>query len=529
MSRVHWYFCLLLLVFLVSCGGGKSTLPPDTLVVGIIGDMDTVNYYASQSRFTADITKLLYPQLMAEQPDFTNHPPSFKPSLASSWEVSEDGRTYTFHLVEGAVWSDSTPITADDVLFSHHAAMSDKVGWSGIDSKTSIESVEAPDPHTVVFRLKAAYPYALMDINEGRIVPKHVWEKVPMEKWTSHDFSVSPVVGGPYTVGEWKRQEHILLTANPAYFRKGYPKIPKILYQIIPDQHSLLQQLLTGNIDVMAVIPPKDAKKVEENPNLNLVRFPDIQFGYIGWNLADPLFESKKVRQAMTMAVNRQAIIDTVWYGYASVACSPILSSFWAYNRSLESWPYNPEEARRLLKEEGWEDTDGDGILDRDGKAFTFTIQTNSGNKIRSDIAVLVQKDLAGIGVKAEIQLLEFNVFIERLMGKEFEACINGLAAATKLDMRDLWHSNAINPSQGINVISYRNSEVDRILVEVQNLPLEEQVPLWHRFQELVHEDQPFTFLYENERLNGVSTRLTHHEMNMLSSYFNMEAWTLAQ
>jgi len=529
MSRVRGLFFLIFFAFLCACGGGRSSLPPDTLVIGIIGDMDTVNDYASHSAFTSDLTKNLYLQLMEEQPDFTEKPPSFKPMLASSWDISEDGTVYTVHLREGVTWSDGTPVTSEDILFTHNAATSEEMGWSGRGSKASIERVEAPDPQTVVFTLTHSYPYALMDINEGKILPAHVWKKIPPEDWVNHDFSKNMVVSGPYTLTDWRRGESILLSANPSYYRKGYPKINHILFQIIPDQNSLLQQLLAGTIDVMAVIPPKDAVKVKESQNVRLVQFGDIQYGYIGWNLTNPLFRSKEVRRALTMGIDRESIVQTVWYGYAKVAASPIIADFWAHNNEVKPLPYDPETARQILKEQGWEDHDGDGILDRDNQPFAFTLITNSGNKIRNDIAVLVQRDLGTLGIKVNIQLLDFNPFIQRLMGKEFDACVNGLAVATKLDFRDLWHTDAIDPEQGINVVSYSNPEADRLLAEVVELPLDRQKPLWDQIQAIIAEDLPFTFLYENDRLNGVSTRVTHFEMNALSSYYRLEEWTLAR
>jgi peptide/nickel transport system substrate-binding protein len=514
------------LLVLTGCGGGAGKPPAARPVtVGVIGDMDTTNELISSSAFTADLARQLYLPLFHEEPDFQEHPPSFTPALAESWSFSPDGLTLTVRLKAGLKWSDGTPLTARDAAFTHRAATSPEVAWSGLDAKQYIRSVEAPDDSTLVLTFTRRYPYMLMDANEGPPLPEHAFGKVPFAQWRQHDFSQDRVFSGPFVLKEWRRQETILLEANPACAVPGRPGLRQVVFRIVPDQTALLTQFLSHAVDVMEMIPPRDAEKVKRDPELELVAYPDRQYVYVAWNLKNPLFARKEVRRALSHAINTQEIVDTVWYGHARPAVGPIHTSLWAANRSLRPFPYDPARAREILKAAGAADADGDGILELGGLPFEFEVYTNKGNAIREATLVMVQDQLAKVGVKVVPKPLEWNVFIQKLMARDFPACVQGWRVATKVDLKEIWSTAAIE--DGLNIVSYSNPKVDELIERIRGVEDHRQAKaLLDEAQALIVEDQPYTFLYENDKLNGLNRRIRNVRMNVLSGYYNLEEWT---
>ncbi len=245
------------------------------------------------------------------------------------------------------------------------------------------------------------------------------------------------------------------------------------------------------------------------------------------WNTTHPLFATKEVRQALTMALDRQAIIDALYYGYANLTDSPFPSNVWVYDEDLEPWPHDPARARELLAAEGWTDSDGDGVLDRDGERFSFEIFTVAGNELREDILVMVQDQLSRVGVEVRQRPVEFNTLVARERSHDFDATMSSMGIGTDLDLSYYFHSDAID--DGYNLASYSNPEVDRILDELKaSTDLLAAKPLYHRLQALLYEDMPVTILYEPLFLVAARKSLRGVSPNALSTYFGLEKWELA-
>ncbi len=510
---------------LAGCGSGGTGLPADTIVIGKLADIENWNPYLADSSFGADVLALIYPTLAVEQPDYEQHPPTFTPWLASSWESSADGLSITFHLDPRARWADGVPVTSRDVLFTWKVQHAGAVGWPGMEDKNRISGVEAPDDHTVVFRYSRRYPYQLMDANEGPIVPAHAWGTIPFEEWERTDWSRHTLSAGPFTLESHRPQQEIVLARNPAYWIPGRPKAQRVVWRIVPDQTALLTQLLGGALDFLEAVPPREAHRVEENPRLRLITFPDRAYTYIGWNLRRPLFSDPRVRKALALAIDRRAILETARAGYGRLAVGPVLSTMWAFDRSLQPLPHDPARARRLLAEAGWRDGDGDGFLDRNDSPFTFELMTNAGNQTREDVLVLVQADLAKIGVRVMPRRIEWGVMNRRLDAGEFDAYVSAWRESTQVDLSSIWHSAA--PGEPTyNWVGYANPEVDRLLEEVERLPdFASQKPVLAAIQRLIVEDQPYAFLYESDRVTALARRIEGADVNAASPYFNLDEW----
>ncbi len=490
----------------------------DTLVIGTIGDADSLNDLTSTTASASEVISLLFLQLTTTNPDF-----SHGPSLAKSWEFSEDHLELTFHLRDDVFWHDGVKTTAHDVKFTFEKQRSPKIGYAAIKWLQFIKECVVVDDYTVKFIFEQIYPYQLMDAVVGAILPKHILEKVPDEEMVSTDFNRNPVGNGPYRLKEWKAQQYIEVEANQDFYA-GRPPLDRIIFKIVPDQQNLVLQLKSGEIDFMERVPPRFFTELSRQEDLVAHTYFGRAYSYVGWNTRNPLFQNKKVRQALTMAINRQEIIDSLLLEFGQIPTGPVLPIIWAHNPNLPDFPYDPEKARQYLGEEGWRDTDGDGWLDKDGQRFSFTMKTNKGNQIREDILILVQDMFKEVGIEIIPNILEWTVFSEDMNNKNFEAAVAGWLVGLKMDMTTIWHSNSINDR--FNFVSYSNPEFDQLNdAAIFEMDAEKAKEMWWRAQEMIAEDQPYSFLYMPKELNFVHKRFQNVQMQAVGWGYNLEQW----
>ena len=531
---------LLVLLLVAACKGngeeGAGTTPTaavgeprrgGTVVIGWSAAATGVNELITQgTAITTELNRQLFSQLLEEQADFEEHPPTFKPLLARSYEWSPDHKALTFHLREDAVWSDGVPITADDVRFTWQAHVHPDVGWDSAVMKESITDVEVVNPKTVRFHFSKAYAKQVQDVNEGGILPKHTWGKLPFSKWRDNAdwFREHLVVSGPFTIAAWDPQQQVVLARNPRYFRQDRPYLDKVVLRNIPDAASMMTQFLSAELDFVPQVQPSDMERIQSDPRLALIPYWFRTYVYVAWNHRNPLFADADVRRALTLAIDRQTIVDTMWpAGTGRVAVSPILQSVWAFDRSLGPLPYDPQESRRILESKGWKDSNGDGVLDKGGKPFSFVLLSNAGNQQRNDAAVMIQQQLKQVGIQAEPRVVEFNSLVNDATSGTFDALVFGMQMDTSLDLTSQFGSNHVEEG---NFSAYKNPEFDRLMVEAMSKPdIRDAKPILDRIQQILHRDQPVTFLWESQRLSAINRRVHGARPNVLFSLFNLEDW----
>jgi len=522
----------LALALLVPASGTPSPPAPKEkttskrIVIGVRGDVSSFNIYTATNAFTQEVIDLLQSRLAEEQDDFRDGPPSFKPALAKSWEFSPDRKTLTFHLDPQARWSDGQTLTSTDIVFSHQAAASPEVGWVGIDVKEAIASVAAPDSRTVVTSFSRLYPYQLMDAVEGNVIPAHFYQSTKFVEWPKQAFLEAPPASGPFRLKRYERGSLIELVRNPDYFRAPLPRLDSVVFRIIPDETTLLNELLSGGIDVMENLPVTAVKKVEASQRLRIVRVPDLSYTFISWNTARPLFAEARVRKALTLAIDRPAIIEGLLPGIGRPSAGPILSFMWAADPGLKPLPYDPAAARALLKESGWEDRDSDGILDREGVPFRFELETNQGSGLRSDIVQMVSAQLKKVGIEAVPRIIEYGAFITGHEKHEYDAFVSSWRESTKVDLKSVFHGTA--KANGYNYGQYSDPELDQVIDQARmESDRAAARKLWGRAQAIIVRDQPFTFLFERDRLHAVPRNLTGFRPSPRSAYAGLEEWSL--
>jgi peptide/nickel transport system substrate-binding protein len=246
----------------------------------------------------------------------------------------------------------------------------------------------------------------------------------------------------------------------------------------------------------------------------------------MAFNLKHPFFQDRKVRQAIAYAIDKDEIVDVILFGLGSPATGPYVPNTWPYNPEVKLYEHNPERARELLAEAGWKDTDGDGILDKDGRPFSFTVITNMGNSLRMNTATIIQWKLRQVGIKVDIRALEFSTFINDFINKRrFEAVILGWSIGLDADQYDIWHSSKTKEKE-FNFVSYSNPEVDRLLEEGRRtFDLDERKKAYFRIQEILAEDLPYIFLYVPHATPIVHSRFKGIQPTPIGISYNLPKW----
>jgi len=360
------------------------------------------------------------------------------------------------------------------------------------------------------------------------IIPKHMLEGKDIN---TDAFNRKPIGTGPYKFKEWVAGQKIVLEANPDYF-EGRPNIDTFLYRIIPDSTTMFQELLSGGVDMMGLTPLQYLRKSETRrirEHYDKFRYPANAYTYLGYNLSNPLFGSIAVRQALSYAIDRQSIIDGILLGLGKPCTGPFSYVSWAYNPDAPSYPYDPERARRMLAEEGWQVGSQDGMLAKNGKPFRFTILTNQGNNERIHAAEIIQQNLKAVGIDVSIRVMEWQAFLEQIDKRSFDAIILGWSMGRDPDLYDIWHSSKTKKGE-YNFIGYKNAEVDRLLVEGRRtFDLKKRKTIYYRIHAILAEEQPYAFLYVPDALPIVHRRFKGIEVAPLGIMYNFIHWYVPQ
>ncbi len=522
-----WAFSLL--VF--GCGlppeDPNNRTEPVTVTIAVSADWAGINELKGGSKFSRNIQSLLFPQLARERGDYQDHPPTFAPNLAKSWEFSPDLRSLTFHLDPNRTWDDGTPVTADDVYWTWQAQTSALVAWPDSYLKENIETVEILDPQTIRFSFTNSSRSQFFEVNEGFILPKHRWSQLPFERWKDESgfFLDNLATAGPFHFEKWTPQGEIVLTRSEVGPKRS---VERVVFRIIPHQATQVAELLAGSVDMISSAPIAFADRIEASPDHELLSYDAAQYNFLVWNNRNTLFEKADIRRALTLAIDRERLVKSIYGDRALVGISPIPRNMWAFDPNLEPWPFDPQEARRLLAQEGWRDHNGDGILDREGQEFTFELITNTGNQLRADACVLIQQDLERIGIRIQLRSLELTSMIQALSKQEFDAVLSAWGISTDLDFRYAFHSEEVEG--GSNFGSFINPELDTILDEIQHsTDPEDAKKLFQAAQQIIHQEQPYTFLWEPTRMVAVSRRWENVVPTAQSVFQNISEWRLRE
>lgn len=417
------------------------------------------------------------------------------PMLAKSWEISDNKLKYTFKLREDVYWHDGEPFTSEDVVFSYNSIMDPKVDSPHLKSYyQEILDVKAIDKYTVEFTYSRPYFLALEFCGGMPIVPKHVFEK---GNFNTNPAGRDPVGTGPYKFDEWDTGSEIVLVKNDDYWGDE-ASLEKIIFKIISDPTVTFQVLKREELDVAGLTPIQWDRQSNTDvfkKNFNKYSYFRPNYNFIGWNMKKPFFKDEKVRTAMTHFVNRQLILEKILLGLGAVVTNPFYINSPEYPDDIEPLEYDPGKAKMLLDEAGWVDSDNDGIRDKNGVKFEFEFLLPSGSDTSEKIATILKEQLDKAGILMNIRKTEWAVFTTRLSDRKFDAVILGWSMGVESDPYQIWHSSQVD--KGSNFVGFENKSADELIEEARKeFERDKRIELYREFAHIVHDEQPYTFLF---------------------------------
>lgn len=507
-----------------------------------------LNYIVTNESMLSDLTGMINDSLAVRH---RLDPQRFVPVLAESWERSTDGLTFTIRLRSNATWQGCTdpttgqpiaarPVTADDFVFFWEVVQNPKIQCDPLRTYLEkVKTIEAVDPHTV--RVIWKEPYSLAEETTLTLspLPRHYYQPDPKltpdqfaEQFNSSERNQWLIGCGPYRLVKWDKAAQVVLERNEDYYGPR-PAIRHLQIKVIKDPEKALLEFKNGNLDRIGLYPHQwvngtpapdflvvtpDSQTVGEDSakfaalkqagtaptahHWEKFQYPRFNYYYIGYNMRQPIFKDKRVRQALTMLVDRQRILKEVYYGFGEVISGPFPPRSIYYDHTIEPWPFDLEKAKALLKTAGWTDSDGDGWLDKDlngdGKPerFAFTFMTVANNSLQEKFVPIIQEDMAKAGIKFDVKPAEWSVYIEALDARKFDVCSLGWIGGIEEDPFQIWHSSQSETPKGSNHVGYISAEADRIIEEGRRtLDVAKRVELYKKFHQLLHEDQPYTFM----------------------------------
>ena len=338
---------------------------------------------------------------------------------------------------------------------------------------------------------------------------------------------------GPFVFDSHSPSERWVFVANPAFPQGlgGRPFYDRYIFRVIPDQTALLTELMTESIDAYITVRPNQAQQIIDNPNVDFLNFRFRNFVMVAWNARRPQLADPRVRRAITMATNREEIVQAIQGGYAVVANSSVPPFHWAYRGfGAEDMAYNAASAAALLDEAGWIDRDGDGVRENaDGLPLAVSIKYNTGNQQRQDIAEILQAQLGGVGIRVTPEVVDFGALLGQISdpdSRDFDGVVMGWVPEFKLDDMDLFHSARTNEPNAWTGTD--NPEIDRLLEALSfSVDRDETARLWAEYEVVLNEEHPFTFFYFPDRLTGVNKRVRGVHMDARGEWTNLKDWYL--
>lgn len=446
------------------------------------------------------------------------------PYAAESFDVLNGGKLIRFKLRKGIRWFDGEPLTARDVEFTYRLIIDPKTPTAYKENLKAVSAFRLIDDYTFEVEYEKTFAKALVSWAMD-ILPEHVLKG---EDLLNTKYSRDPMGAGPYMLAEWKAGSRIVLKANPDYF-EGKPYIDRVVYRIIPDQSTQFLELKAGNLDSMSLTPLQFLYQTSGpgwDGSFNKFEYLSSGYAFLGFNMERALFKDVRVRQAIDFALDRRELVKGVLYGLGEAANGPYKPGTWQYNELIKPRPYDPDKARALLAEAGWTDSDGDGLLDKDGKPLDFTIITNQGNTQRIKTGVIIQQRLRDVGIKVELRTVEWAAFIKEFIDKgRFDATILGWNILQDPDIYSVWHSS-MAVEGGLNFTRYKNTELDDLLERGRRLVVpEERKPIYDRVQQILHDEVPYCFLYVPKSLPIVQARVQNIKAAPAGIAYNFTRW----
>ncbi|HKP55495.1 MAG TPA: peptide-binding protein [Polyangiales bacterium] len=504
-----------------------TPVPGGELTVGIDTDPPSLNLAVDNDLVSSWITLHRISEALINLD--TLHPPEYRytPELAERWEISEDKKTYTFHLRKTAKWHDGKPFTSRDVVATFDKIQDNTSKAAHMRAMLlELASYSAPDDYTFVMVWKRPYAFTQDSLVGMPIQPAHVIAKLNGRQYNeaaSNPINRHPIGTGPFRFVTWESASKIVIERNPDYDLEK-PFLDRVVFRIVSDDTVRLQLAVRGELDMVRGLKSDQWRNMDSpvfRKEWNRSRFTPNSYAWVGWNEARPMFADKRARLALTMLIDRPGMIEKLMYGLPSPTECHFYAATGQCDPAVKQPPYDPQAAMRLLDEVGWKDTDGDGVRDKDGKPFQFVFMLPSGAEEAARWAAKAKEDMARAGVTMDIQRVEWSAFSKRLVEHNFDACTLLWGSSGPYDdPTQIWHSSS--SKGGSNFISYKNAEVDKLIEQARvEFDIPSRDALFRKLGAILHDEQPYTFMYVRPELELLHKRVKGAVPNL--AWWNFE------
>jgi peptide/nickel transport system substrate-binding protein len=524
-------------IVLSACGGGdgggggddkggadKGTpVQGGTAAISVLSDFQSFNPVTNTHLTSDDVIKhMLFTPLI--QYDDKLQP---IPWLAERWELADT--SVTFHLRRDVRWHDGQPVTAEDVKFTFDLAKDPSTAsLLGSAYMNLVESAAVVDSFTVRFSFQSPHAQAL-DGFWWPPLPRHLLKDVPAAELTQHAFNRQPVGSGPFKFVEWRPTQSVTLEANPQFPEAlgGRPNLDRVVFRIVPEATTMVRELINGTADMIGyTLLPDQGSQVQNQRGADLRHYPSREFTFFAWNNERPPFNDANVRRAMTMGINRQQLIDALLKGFGKPAVGMIPEWSPLYT-PMQPLPHDPAQARQLLAQAGYADTNGDGIVEKGGQPLRVELTINSANRLHADIAQVVQQHLKQIGVDLQLRPQEFQSMLQQYKARQYQAVLANWSLDTfKVDPTPLFSCAQARIANSANRTGYCNPQADQLMTRgLAATDAAQAKQIWAQYSQILQQDQPVTFLYWSEDLAGLGPRPQGVVADVRSKIVNIRDW----
>lgn len=542
MKRPLTWLCLLLALCL-ACGRERTkptvanppvaaddSTPRDggTLYRRLDGDVVSLNPIIPSSRYDRYVTNYLYTPMV-----YIDRGLQPIPGLAKSWDISDDGRVYRFNLDPKATFSDGTPVLASDALFTLRKIVDPKteaLQIFGSFEKLDLARTKVIDDHTIEIAFRDPLAMQLLRFNDFFVLPEHVYSKGDFRT----DFNASAVSSGPYKLVRREAGKEVVLERRADYWRE-HPHIQTIVMKVVNDHGTAWNALKAREIDE-TLIASDTWFREQKNPALTSFiefrRFYTLNYNYIAWNGRNPLLKDKRLRRALSMSIPIDAVVQDLYHGTARAMSGHFTPDEWAYNPNVPVIRYDPEGAKNLLSSLGWQDRDGNGVLENSKRELKLQLLALSGSATGKLVVQMVQAELRKIGIDVDLVILDAATAIQRVMSGNYEAVYMGWDLDPDPDPYALFHSSQM-PPHGQNIVFYANQEADRLIEAARKeLDRSKRKEMYWRLHEILAEDQPYTWVVQASAKWGINKRVRGVDVSpgfgLFSWYPGELGWWLA-
>ncbi|MFZ3065168.1 MAG: ABC transporter substrate-binding protein [Nitrospirota bacterium] len=528
------FFSLLLILAVAS-----NTLAKDkgdgrpnggALSYGEFGRPATLDPITSNEMIAVRVVELIFNGLVG-----INAKQEVVPELAEKWEISPDNRTFTFHLRKDVLWhkaqgsAEDRYLSADDIIFTYNIMMHPKTITPLKLRYEFIQEAKKIDSHAVQFVLKRPILNALAKFT-FKIIPKHGPQN-PEFLTRDDPFVQNPVGTGPYYLKTVTSDGEIVLLSNENYF-KGRPHIDKLIAKPFADQNIMTQALMFNAIDMMVLVNPRNIPEIEGDKRFIMYPYNALSYSFFGYNLKNPFLADKKVRKAFTYAINRQEMLESFFNGRGTIISGPFAPGSWAYNLDIKPLSYDPAKAKELLAEAGFKDSNGDGIVEKDGKPFTAVMKVpiEKESEAVKRVVLAFQNYLKNVGVDVKVEFREWQAWKEDVFAEgNFDIVFASWVFDDSADISSLFHSGEIGQWKN-NFSGYSNPDVDALIAESKlTLDFEKRRTINQKLHAMLADENPYTFLWTLTNYASVQKKVRKVEIHPYKFFSFADEWFIPE